>query len=270
MTDAVHTDRHLGIGGSDANRLMRDDWLTLYNEKVGLSEPEDLSGVFRVQLGILTEGFHLDWLEKVNGWTIERPRHRYTCEHPFMYAHLDGWHITRRCPVEVKHSNCFKTVRQLAVDYMPQLQHQLIVTGAGSVIFSAICGNADPDHVIVDANPEYQERLVEMERTFWWHVTHKIPPEITPTGKQAEAKKVAAATRIDGLVPYDMSANNHWAALAHDYLANEEAAALFELSKKQLKELVPADASEAVGHGLAVRRDRRGALRFTTLEGVSA
>ena len=48
-------DRTRGIGGSDATRIMRGDWLSLYNEKVGLTKPEDLSNVFRVQLGILTE-----------------------------------------------------------------------------------------------------------------------------------------------------------------------------------------------------------------------
>lgn len=273
MTDiaTVRTDRHLGIGSSDARRLINNDWLTLYNEKVGLSEPEDLSNIFRVQLGILTETFHLDWLAKVNECPISRPAERYTCPtYEFMYAHLDGWHDQADTFVEVKHSNCFKTVRQLAVDYMAQLQHQMIVTERTSCYFSAICGNSDPEWVIVDANPEYQERLVEIERTFWWHVKHKVAPEITPTAKQEQAKKVGASTRIDGLIPYDMGPNNHWASLAHDYLANQQAAALFEQSKKAIKELVPDDASEAAGHGLAVRRDRRGALRFYELEGASA
>ena len=43
-------DRTRGIGGSDATRIMRGDWLSLYNEKVGLTQPEDLSNVFNLEL----------------------------------------------------------------------------------------------------------------------------------------------------------------------------------------------------------------------------
>ena len=54
-------DRQGFIGGTDAIRIMNGEWLELYQEKVGLTEPEDLSEVLAVQLGVHTEQFNLDW-----------------------------------------------------------------------------------------------------------------------------------------------------------------------------------------------------------------
>ena len=56
-------DRNLSLGGSDSNRLMRGDGLILWQEKIGLVKPADLSKILPVQLGIATESINLDWLE---------------------------------------------------------------------------------------------------------------------------------------------------------------------------------------------------------------
>ena len=38
------------IGGSDCNRIMSGDWLKLWSEKKGYTEPSDLSDILAVQL----------------------------------------------------------------------------------------------------------------------------------------------------------------------------------------------------------------------------
>ena len=48
-------DRQGFIGGTDAIRIMNGEWAELYQEKVGLVEPKDLTDVFAVQLGAFTE-----------------------------------------------------------------------------------------------------------------------------------------------------------------------------------------------------------------------
>lgn len=258
-------DRHLFVGASDARRILENDWLTLYNEKVGLTPPVDLSNVFRVQLGVYTEPFHLDWLEKQHGCSIARRGESFT--HPdydWMRCHIDGWHTQASIPVEVKHSNGRATVRDKALFYMGQLQHIMAVTDTPGIRFSVIAGNDDPDWCVVERNPDYIEQLIELEKGFWWHVENLVPPDITPTGKQAELRVVAATIPIDGLKPYDMGKNNHWAALAVDFQQHAEAAVIFEAAKKGLKELVPEDASEAKGHGVCIKRDKRGSLRFVS------
>lgn len=260
----VTVDRHLGIGGSDARRIMEGDWLPLYREKVGESQPEDLSGIFKVQLGSFTEPFHLDWLEQREGWTISCRNLRFLHDqHSFMFAHIDGMITDLSLPIEVKHSNSRATARETAVFYMAQLQHIIEVTGADAIKFSLIAGNEDPEVVTVDRNEEYITALIDMERSFWWHVENNIPPEITPTGKQEALKIVAASTPIDKRKPYDMTTSNEWAVLAADYTANQQAAALFEEAKAGLKALVPEDASQCSGHGILIKRDKRGALRFS-------
>ena len=56
-------DRKQGIGGSDATRLYNGDWHDLYLEKIGEKEPDDLSDVLPVQMGIHTEDFNIDWFK---------------------------------------------------------------------------------------------------------------------------------------------------------------------------------------------------------------
>lgn len=262
--DVIRLNRSEGLGSTDAKRIVENDWLDLYYEKVGDKEPVDLSGVFPVQLGIYTERFHLEWLSNRECFTLEDvPERQYHPDHKWMFCHLDGWHGEADTFIEVKHSNSRATVREKAEYYMPQVQHALAITGKPNAFFSIIAGNSEPDWCVIDRNQEYIEKLIEMEKAFWWHVTEKVPPDITPTGEQANLKVIAATIPIDGRRPYDMTTNNEWAVKAADYLQNEEAAALFENAKKDLKALVPVDASEARGHGLCIKRDKRGSLRFS-------
>lgn len=261
----IRADRHTGIGSSDAARLINGDWLSLYLEKVGEAESEDLSKVFRVQLGIHTERFHLDWLATHYslGEIKECSDRIVDNDATFLFCHLDGWAVRDNTFVETKHSNGRATAREKAVYYMPQLQHQLAITGKDWCWFSVIPGNDDPQLVQVAADKDYQTRLREMCASFWWHVTNKVPPEITPTGAQETMKQAGFQIPIDGLKPYDMTNSNEWASSAADFLNNREAAQLFEEAKTNLKSLVPADASECTGHGITIKRDKRGSLRFS-------
>lgn len=261
--DIIRLNRSEGIGSTDAKRIVENDWIDLYYEKVGDKEPVDLSAVFPVQLGVYTERFHLEWLANRERFTLEDVAERqYHDTHPFMFCHLDGWHKESGTFVEVKHSNSRATVREKAEYYMPQVQHAMACTGTPNCYFSIIAGNSEPDWCLIDRNQEYIERLIEMEKAFWWHVENKVAPDITPKGEQAQLKVIGSTTPIDGRKPYDMTTNNEWTVKAKDYLDHEEAAALFEAAKKDLKALVPEDASEAKGHGLCIKRDKRGSLRF--------
>ena len=57
----VKFDRRTGIGGSDATRLYEGDWYQLWSEKVGETEPAELSDVLPVQMGVHTEPFNIGW-----------------------------------------------------------------------------------------------------------------------------------------------------------------------------------------------------------------
>lgn len=261
--DIIRLNRSEGLGSSDAKRIVEGDWHDLYMEKVGLKEPVDLSLVFRVQLGIHTERFHLDWQAMRHNVIIEESTTRhYHPEHSFLFAHLDGWIPSENRFVEAKHSSSRASLREKAVYYMPQLQHALAVTDTNDCYFSLIAGNDEPEWCVVERNEDYIEQLIDMETSFWWHVENRVPPEITPSGTQAQLQKLGKEITIDGLRAYDMEGHNEWASHAADFIETREAAARFDKAKSSLKELVPADASECTGHGITITRNKRGALLF--------
>ena len=95
-------DRTLGIGGSDAKRIIEGDWHTLWLEKTKRVEPVDLSDVLPVQMGITTEKLNIDWLEKAlvnEGYKDTEIKRDVTLEQKdFMMSHLDE-HIGKCCSV---------------------------------------------------------------------------------------------------------------------------------------------------------------------------
>lgn len=252
-------DRTKGIGGSDATRIMRGDWLSLYNEKVGLVEPEDLSNVFRVQLGILTEPLHVKFFEMKSGLEVRPGAY---AEHPvytFMNGHLDGWIPSKETFLECKHTSGFTNLREKARYYMAQLQHYMAVAQVQECYFSCIFGNAEPEYCVVARDDDYIAELVTAEQSFWWHVQNKIPPEDNAAASE-KAEALAKAVIIDNLRSVDMSTTNSWGVLAQEWLDTIEPAKINEDKAKEIKALVPDDAAEAFGNGIIVRRDRRGRL----------
>lgn len=259
--------RSRGIGGSDAMRIARGDWRSLYNEKVGLSQPDDLTGVFKVQLGITTEPLHRRWFAMQTGFNIdEAPPFQQHSTYEFMYANLDGWIAERNTFVELKHTNARATLREKARYYMPQLQHYIAVANVPDCYFSIIKGNDDPEFCLIDRNETYIAELINMEQSFWWHVQNKVPPEIEPTGQASAMQEKAADVLIDKLRTVDMTGNNEWTSTAFDWIETREAAAHNESTAKAIKALVPEDAAEAYGAGVIVRRDRRGRLSLRTMK----
>lgn len=252
-------DRRKGIGGSDAVRIMRGDWLRLYNEKVGLVEPEDLSLVFKVQLGILTEPLHMKFFEIKSGLEVRPGAYAEHNVYTFMNGHLDGWIPGKKTFVEFKHVAGFTNLREKARYYMAQLQHYMVISQVDHCYFSCIFGNAEPEYCVVQRDENYIAELIENEQAFWWHVQNKIPPE--DSGEASEkAEALAQEVIIDNLRTVDMSKSNSWVTLAQQWKDTLEAASLNEKTAKEIKALMPDDAAEAFGSGIIVRRDRRNRL----------
>ena len=249
------------LGGTDAMRIMNDDWHDLYLEKTGQKKPDDLSGIFKVQLGTYTEDLHRSWFEKQTGLTVLQTNTKQSKDHPFMWANLDGWIKDQgECFLEMKHSSNGVSVDAKARYYMAQLQHYMYVVEAKQCYFSVIKGNDEPEHVIVDRNDDYIELLVETEKAFWYHVENEIPPEILPKGKTAAAKRLVNDIPVDGMRIADMSKNNQWADLSVTIIQTAEQAKLYDDSKKQIRDMVDDDVIEAFGHGINIKRDKRGRL----------
>jgi predicted phage-related endonuclease len=256
------TDRHLGLGGTDAMRIMSGDWFRLYQEKMQLTEPANLDDIFEVQLGIYTEPFHRQWFQKLTGFKVEEHEGRYLSKYyGNMYAHIDGWIEDKKTFVELKHSNAFFSLKDRIKYYMPQLHHYMYVMDVKTCYFSAIFGNSAPQYAVVGRDSGYMSELIRMEEAFWWHVEHKTAPEDLPSPQIEALAKMAENATIDGYRTVDMSQSNSWISHSQDFLRSKDAYDLHEKSKEELKSLVGDDVGEAYGNGVVIKRNKKGHLQ---------
>jgi len=260
------------LGGSDANTIMSGDekkLLRLWREKRGEVEGEDLSDILAVQMGSFTEPFNAAWFEKNTGYVVTNrglaigPQH--TKARPYMSCTLDGYVAEvfsgpdgepdgRELGIfEAKHCGVRNTDAELFARYVPQLTHNCLVAGERRAWLSVFKGNGDWVMFEYELDDAYAERLLEAEDAFW---------DCVRTGKPPCAVPAEPTPKPVGVKEYDLTGSNVWASHCADYLETVLAADRHEIAKKALKELVPEDASKCFGHGVEIRRDKRGALRF--------
>lgn len=253
--------RSAGIGGSDANILLsgneeriRQLWL----EKRGEAEPADLSANLAVMLGCWTEPFNRLWFEKTTGLTVECVGTSVRCpRHDWRRCTLDGFVEADGAVWEAKHSNGFAGVDELLERYMPQLQHNMAVTGAERAWLSVLIGNHRFEAIEVAADWLYQLELLEAEAEFWECVT---------TGREPVPAPTPAPPRPIGVREVCLEGNNAWAAAAADWLAHRDAAKTHAAVTKTIKALVEADVARAFGHGIEAKRSRSGGISIRELK----
>jgi predicted phage-related endonuclease len=241
------------MGGNDGRII------TLWRQKRGEAEPDDLSDILAVQMGSFTEPLNCAWYEKQTGNVVQGggkiARHP-TIKH--MRATLDGEVFDplsdeRLGVFEAKHCGTRSADAELFARYVPQLTHNCLCAGAETAFLSIFKGNGDWVLFEYELDAAYAKRLIEAEAAFWECVRTGTPPAPLPDAPTPKPK---------GVKEYDMQGSNEWAAHAADYLETEIAADRHEIAKRSLKALVPDDASRCVGHGILIARDKRGALRF--------
>jgi hypothetical protein len=122
-----------------------------------------------------------------------------------------------------------------------------VITGGGKWV-----------EIATHADALYQHLIVTAERKFWRCVESGEPPRlfgVEPPKPRIEAVRIV-----------DMSASNSWAELAGIFRSTRQAFLEHERSKAELKELVPEDAKEAIGHGIRAKRSKSGAISFDLVE----
>lgn len=241
------------IGGSDANILMsgdNDKIFALWQEKRGEKEPDDLSDVLPVQMGIWTEGFNRVWFTKTTNRAVRAAGDQRIClDHPFMGCTLDGLTDNNTAVWEAKHVSAFWKDEEVIQKYIPQLTHNMLVCDVKKAVLSVFFGNHRHAIFEFEIDYDYAAELVKAEEMFWDCVLSGIEP-------------VIRAVKYDGPVEkkVDMTGNNEWADLAETFLSNKDAAGKFDKAKDGIKKLVPVDAVEAFGHGISAKRSKTGSL----------
>lgn len=273
------SDRATYIGSSDAHDILRTNWLQVWRRKVKLVTEDDLSDNFKVQLGLHTEPFHIDWTlrrfiegrAEVGEHWYEMPACRQQAvqdrDQSYIGCHLDAALAyehgaqTFVYPVEVKHSSGGRTLDELVDWYMPQLQHQMMVTGRDRLLFSAIMGNAEPERVWIGRSDDYIAKLRELYARFWKLVeTREAPLASGPIEDEIITPKIKDAIPINGMKKRDGSASNEFMAQAHALRDTKAAHTAHEDAKKALKGLIADDEAEVYSPVVTLRRNAKGSV----------
>src|SRR5499433_2075962 len=251
------------IGGSDARIIMGSDeaaLLRLWREKRGEAEPEDLSDNLIVQLGLVTEPLNRHWFERNTGHVITQVQRRV--QHPvirWMAATLDGIVEQTGAVFEAKFMLPWSFSEEAAAEkYMAQVQHNMWVTQARHAVLSIITGGGKWVEITIPVDPLYLSVLVSAEKKFWRCVQSGEPPHLI----NAQPPR----PRIEAIRVVDMSSSNSWAEFAALFRNTRSAFLDHERAKSELKNLIPEDAKEAIGHGVKAKRSKSGAVSFDVLE----
>lgn len=249
------TGSRIGILASGSHEEIYNLWLELTGDPAYV-EP-DYSNNFAIQLGNATEKFHLNWIERHIGPIKNRGTVYQNAGLEWAAVTLDGWAENHKIAVEAKHTGGFETADVLIERYFPQLQWTMFCTATSEIIFSVIMGAKEPKPVFIGRDQTYQNNLIEEAKIFMQCVFALKEPIANPFIKPPKP----VFTRV-----VDMSGSNSWGVMAAQWKDHKIAAGLFQSAAKGLKELVPADAKEAFGHGLRAKRSKTGALTIR-LEG---
>ena len=128
MSSVVNIDRHKGIGGSDSGILMQESLSGIHDLwllKTQRKEPDDLSNVLPVQMGVLTEDFNRSWFTKQTS----------------IYAEEYPMGPKERAIIECKHTNAFNTMRKVKAKYYAQIQHYILLSKLDTCYLSVFFGN---------------------------------------------------------------------------------------------------------------------------------
>jgi predicted phage-related endonuclease len=256
LTPEQHAQRRLGIGASDAKIIMTgtvEEQLKLLKLKRGEIEPEDLSHILPVAMGVVTEELNRHWFEQVTGFEIALVDSKWTSEnYPWMRATLDGEVTQLQCPFEAKHMNAFSDMETAVKTYQPQLQHQMVVCDTDKAVLSVFFGTLKHDWLVVPRDEAYCKALIDRECLFWhWVKSGETPAELLP---------IAAPALPTQYRTVDMTGDNQWGDYAYTFKETERAAKDHEGAKKGFKELMEPDVGCAHGYGVVAKRSKTGAI----------
>lgn len=191
------------IGGSDASACVGlnpyKDNVQLWEEKMGLIEPEDISYREYVQYGTEAEMhiralFALDYPQYCVDYTDNNMFRN--SRYPFMHASLDG-ELTdqngRKGILEIKTTNILQSMQwrkwddQIPDNYFCQILHYLAVTEWEFVVLRAQLKSEHGERLKIETRDYFVEReeveesiqeLVEAEQRFWQHVQNGMRPDL--------------------------------------------------------------------------------------------
>lgn len=248
--------RRRGIGGSDANIILGGDKMkihALWEEKLGLREPENLDWVLQVQIGSATEELNRLFFEHDTGRAVTHRNADTKSRYPWIRCELDGVTTTAQglpAIIEFKNVSAFAKPDEIVARYMPQVAHNAYCHGVEWGILSVIFGNHKRETIEMQIDEGYTMALLSAEEAFWRCVETKVAP----------GGFVPVVTPAIPVRRVDMKGNNLWHTSAADWLENKDSHAAFISAAEAIKLMVEPDTKEAFGAGIRAVRAKNGAI----------
>lgn len=165
------------IGASDAAAVLGlSRWatpLSVWAEKTGEVEPEDISDKLHIEVGTELESLVCKLFTKRTGKKITNaPKTFYHSKYPFLAANLDGIIESEDAVFEAKTASGWKAKEwegeSIPQEYIVQVLHQLAVTGKKiGYIACLIGGNADFRWKVVPRDEKAIAQIIKKEVDFW-------------------------------------------------------------------------------------------------------
>lgn len=265
-----HAQRALGIGGSDAGRVMSGDWQALWREKTGRAKGDDLSWVIPVQIGHCTEQFNAEYFEHVTGREVVRRGEAVVDDrYPWMRANLDGCALNSKgkwAYWDAKHVG--RSDEAMVLRYTPQMTHCCAILGLDYWILSVLVGNNKHEIIEQECDPFYAEELIAKEREFWGYVERDEEPvdRVEPTPPPKPEKRLRNID-LNGPVEELAAKYNFAPALLPEirtFVDTEKAAKAHAISREAIKLLVPDDVGQLVRGSFVLNRNKAGSVTMKT------
>lgn len=178
--------RNTGLGGSDAGVVMGVNpyrsRLTLWMEKTGQKEPDDLMEIEAVQWGIRNEPTIAEWFCDVTGKKLRKCGTLRSVQHPWLLANVDRLVVGENAGLEIKTAGVKQAGRwkgeEIPDEYYCQCQHYMLVTGCDKWYIAVLIGGNKAIHKEIPRNNSFIEELFKKEAAFWSLVENNIMPEV--------------------------------------------------------------------------------------------
>ena len=251
-------ERRTGIGGSDAASLLGIGWgcqRRLWYDKRGTPEDYPLKETAAMSLGSFLESWFADTYAHQSHRLVEVEEAAHV--HPMipeLRVNIDRWvwrelsEAEERGVLEIK--SCgrgayYKYVREgLPVDYIAQLQHAMLVTGAGWGSFAIGCrDNGDLKYWDVNPSAAIQKAIFDEASLFWQKVENGPAPEALepddPRCSRCAWRRTCQGNALISIDTGEIPAAEELRPLLSEYLERkgllEEAEDLFAGIREELK-----------------------------------
>ena len=263
------------LGGSEINIIASRNKEKIHNlflEKTDQKEPDDLTLIWPVIMGHITETVNLEWTEHYLQTTINmRQQVIEGNKNPFMRCTLDGVIENYKNKIAVidakftlgrpvKDEAWGDVIPRLIRYYAPQLHwnayllQEYLDKPVEYGLLSFIRGGDKPILEEMQIDTAYQEELIELGKYFMNCVDLGFEPDEIPTTTDFVPQA--------DLVPVDMESDDRWRSFALQIIQTAGANKIFKESSDNIKKLVPPNASEATGHGVKIKVQRNGSKRL--------